>query len=223
MPQSSERGLPRFPIYAPACLSYFFRPPAVLLPLPLLAAERAIRAGEQILHTYGDLPDAQLAALYGFMDAPLEPLLSAAASGQLPRAPPKAKDKDDGGKGGKAKAGGARRGLGADAAAGPSSSSGSGGAEELFINPYTAAMVPWVEVEAAAASVLARMGEVRCAEAEATDHHTAELPACRQPATCGASSCHAATWIAACPALAHVMHPCLRDGRTGDARALIEF
>lgn len=40
-------------------------PPPLLVILP---AERAIPAGEEILHTYGDLSDAQLIQTYGFLE-----------------------------------------------------------------------------------------------------------------------------------------------------------
>jgi hypothetical protein len=42
------------------------------------AAERDIPAGCQVLHTYGDLSDAQLLQTYGFIDAP--PALPGAAA-----------------------------------------------------------------------------------------------------------------------------------------------
>ncbi|KAF8059667.1 setd6 [Scenedesmus sp. PABB004] len=44
-----------------------------------MRAERAIPAGGQVLHTYGDLGDAQLLQTYGFIDAP--PVLPGAAGG----------------------------------------------------------------------------------------------------------------------------------------------
>lgn len=160
------------------------------LPSCLLAcAERPIRAGDQILHTYGDLPDAQLAALYGFIDAPLPPLLTALRSGQLPKhvpaspsslGPAAGADSSVGGAGttargkegklskqqqaevkGKGGKKAQRAGLGSKGGDAGGSAADDGGDRGTFVNPYTAALVPWSEVVAAAGSVMARMGEVR--------------------------------------------------------------
>jgi len=45
----------------------------LLLLLLLLSTEKAIPAGTQVLHTYGDLSDAQLLQTYGFIDTPPQP------------------------------------------------------------------------------------------------------------------------------------------------------
>jgi hypothetical protein len=71
-----------------------------------MKAEREIPAGCQVLHTYGDLSDAQLVQTYGFIDAP--PVLPGAAEAAA-----------KGAKGGKAKAAGTAAAAAADAAGNP--------------------------------------------------------------------------------------------------------
>ena len=40
-----------------------------MVPRPQIhTTDRALSAGEQVLHTYGDLSDAQLVQTYGFID-----------------------------------------------------------------------------------------------------------------------------------------------------------
>jgi hypothetical protein len=71
-----------------------------------MKAERDIPAGCQVLHTYGDLSDAQLVQTYGFIDAP--PVLPGAAAAAAAK----------GAKGGKPKAAGTAAAA-ADAAGNP--------------------------------------------------------------------------------------------------------
>ena len=63
--------------WRPRCKVSFI-PHCLACPVPLPFTDKALAAGEQVLHTYGDLSDAQLVQTYGFVD--LE--ASAAAAGQ---------------------------------------------------------------------------------------------------------------------------------------------
>jgi hypothetical protein len=52
------------PDVLPACTTCLY----CLTVLPYCTAEKAIPSGTQVLHTYGDLSDAQLLQTYGFID-----------------------------------------------------------------------------------------------------------------------------------------------------------
>ncbi|GLC35359.1 hypothetical protein PLESTB_000573100 [Pleodorina starrii] len=108
----------------------------------VMRADKPIKAGEEVLHTYGNLSDAQLLQTYGFVDSddaflrnqPAAAAAAAASSGPSPKK--------------RAKAGqAAANGGGGD-------DDGSG-----YRNPYNAALVPWTVVEEVCTGLLRSMDQ----------------------------------------------------------------
>lgn len=110
-----------------------------------------------MLHTYGNLSDAQLLQTYGFLDSEdgFAQLPGGAASGSGSQ-PPEAAAEEEGGNGGKK--GGKKRGK-----AGASAAKGKEEAEEGagYRNPYNAALVPWEAVEDVCCGLMKSMDQVQ--------------------------------------------------------------
>ena len=102
-------------------------------PLPL--ADKAIAAGQQVLHTYGDLSDAQLLQTYGFLDA-VTSNATAAKSGAAAAAgatAPASKSADKKKKGG----------VGSGKASSPAAPKPKAVAPVVLSNPHNYVTVPW--------------------------------------------------------------------------------
>ncbi|KAG2498760.1 hypothetical protein HYH03_003499 [Edaphochlamys debaryana] len=114
----------------------------------VMRADKPIAAGEEVLHTYGNLSDAQLLQTYGFVDSEdsFAAASTSAASGS-------GSGSGDAGEGGSRKK---RAKTGKEAAAGKEAEAeGAGG----YRNPYNAVLVPWEAVEQVCGSMLKSMGQ----------------------------------------------------------------
>ncbi|KAG2432473.1 hypothetical protein HXX76_008818 [Chlamydomonas incerta] len=125
----------------------------------VMRADKPIAEGEEVLHTYGNLSDAQLLQTYGFLDSEddFAQLPDGAASGSGSQQPEAAAE-DAGGKGGKK--GGKKRGkAGAAAAKGKEEAAEAAAGAGGFRNPYNAALVPWEAVEDVCCTLMKSMDQ----------------------------------------------------------------
>ncbi|GLI70535.1 hypothetical protein VaNZ11_015450 [Volvox africanus] len=99
----------------------------------VMRADKPIKAGEEVLHTYGNLSDAQLLQTYGFLDSEDDLWSETAAAGVSSVLSPSAKKRTKAGGGGDS----------------------SGG----YRNPYNAALVPWITVEEVCMGLLSSMNQ----------------------------------------------------------------
>ncbi len=132
---------------------------------PSRHTDKPIAAGEEVLHTYGNLSDAQLLQTYGFLDSEDDfaqlPSGSAASGSQQLEAE---KEQEEGGKAGKKGAAGKKRGKPGAAAAKAGKEDGAaaeGAGGGGYRNPYNAALVSWEAVEDVCCSLMKSMDQVR--------------------------------------------------------------
>jgi len=124
----------------------------------LMKADRDIRSGEQVLHTYGDHSDAALLQTYGFIDDGNAGSSSSSSSSHQTSSPQvadrsggsKVQAGDQGQVTGKAGQGSETKDRGA-----PSSSAASVGSREPWVNPHNHALVPFSLVEQCTRGMLA--------------------------------------------------------------------
>ncbi|KAG2454038.1 hypothetical protein HYH02_001079 [Chlamydomonas schloesseri] len=130
----------------------------------VMRADKPIAAGEEVLHTYGNLSDAQLLQTYGFLDSEddfAQLPSGSGASGSQQAEEDKEEEQEKGGKGGKKGAAGKKRGK-------PGAAAGKGEKEEAaegagggggYRNPYNAALVSWEAVEDVCCSLMKSMDQ----------------------------------------------------------------
>ncbi|EFJ46170.1 hypothetical protein VOLCADRAFT_118106 [Volvox carteri f. nagariensis] len=106
----------------------------------VMRADKPIKAGEEVLHTYGNLSDAQLLQTYGFLDSEDDffPAQFATSVGPSPKK---------------------RANAGGNQTAAAAGASGDGGGGDGYRNPYNAALVPWTAVEEVCVGLLKSMDQ----------------------------------------------------------------
>ncbi|GFR45203.1 hypothetical protein Agub_g6597 [Astrephomene gubernaculifera] len=119
----------------------------------VMRADKPIAAGEEVLHTYGNLSDAQLLQTYGFLDSQddFRTTTTAAATGSSQEPAEEGKGKGKKGTKKQGKAAGKAGAAGADAGA----AAGGGG----YRNLYNAALVAWSAVEEVCSGLLRSMDQ----------------------------------------------------------------
>ncbi|GIL89513.1 hypothetical protein Vretimale_1923 [Volvox reticuliferus] len=112
-------------------------PPTGVEAFFVMRTDKPIKAGEEVLHTYGNLSDAQLLQTYGFLDSEddfrLQTASGAAAAASSEGPSPKKR---------------AKAGDGGDIGGG-----------DAYRNPYNAALVPWTTVDEVCRDLLLSMDQ----------------------------------------------------------------